>query len=305
MNQKTSYFGIQRKIVAEMTSQSWQNIPHVSYQYEPDITKFLEAFSAFKEKNALQDSHISLNTVIVKILCEALKSAPKLNAHIDFNARLVRGTVTTFPNIDVSMPWALPNGKMMTITMKDMGSRSLSEIGTYIDETAAKIKNTDMNEVMYSVSMKNTFQALSKGHVLQVVNRLIGSKLNKNHRIAPLRGKKKQAYDAIPKEEKLTYKDLEQGTITISNIGAMTKGSSGRLAMLMIIPPQVCAIGIGAIQKEPVVVTGAGGKDEIAISTFLPLCICFDHRVLDFGDVKPFLTAVQDLFDHPETILYA
>ena len=37
-------FGIQRKIVANMTTESWQNIPHVSYQYEPDITKFYDEF---------------------------------------------------------------------------------------------------------------------------------------------------------------------------------------------------------------------------------------------------------------------
>ena len=37
-------FGIQRKIVANMTTESWQNIPHVSYQYEPDVTKFMEEF---------------------------------------------------------------------------------------------------------------------------------------------------------------------------------------------------------------------------------------------------------------------
>ena len=40
-------FGIQRKIVANMTTESWQNIPHVSYQYEPDVTKFVEEFKKF------------------------------------------------------------------------------------------------------------------------------------------------------------------------------------------------------------------------------------------------------------------
>ena len=40
-------FGIQRKIVANMTTESWQNIPHVSYQYEPDVTKFVEEFKKY------------------------------------------------------------------------------------------------------------------------------------------------------------------------------------------------------------------------------------------------------------------
>ena len=40
----TEHFGIQRKIVAAMTTDSWQNIPHVSYMYEPDVTAFYKEF---------------------------------------------------------------------------------------------------------------------------------------------------------------------------------------------------------------------------------------------------------------------
>ena len=36
----TEIFGIQRKIVANMTTESWETIPHVSYLYEPDVTAF-------------------------------------------------------------------------------------------------------------------------------------------------------------------------------------------------------------------------------------------------------------------------
>ena len=41
---KTEHFGIQRKIVANMTTESWQNIPHVTYTYEPDVTEFMEQY---------------------------------------------------------------------------------------------------------------------------------------------------------------------------------------------------------------------------------------------------------------------
>ena len=34
---KTEHFGIQRKIVANMTTESWQNIPHVTYTYERSL----------------------------------------------------------------------------------------------------------------------------------------------------------------------------------------------------------------------------------------------------------------------------
>lgn len=299
-----SRFGIQRKIVANMTSESWRSIPHVSYIYEPDVTDFIKKYKAFDEELKKEGKHVTLNTVMIKAITEALKAAPQLNAHIDFNQRLVRGEVTTYDHIDISMPWILPDNKMMTINMKDMGNRSLGNMTEYMAETEKKIANTNLDEAMYQVSMHDTLEKLSHGKLLQVILRLVGSKTHKKHRVSHLTGKEKKAYDTIPDTEKLTVSDLKQGTITISNIGAITRGHNGNMALLMIIPPQVCAIGIGALQKKPLVITNEKGEDEVAVRSVIPLCICFDHRVLDFGEVKPFLDAFQEIIDHPDALLH-
>ena len=302
--QNVSRFGIQRKIVAQMTSQSWRSVPHVSYIFEPDVTHFIVRYNEFSDRlKDEQGVHVSLNTVLLKAICEALKAAPQMNAHIRFEPKLVRGKVTVFNNIDISMPWILPDDHMMTITMKDMGSKSIKEMTEYMNETAEKIKKTNLNEVMYEVSMNDTMEALSEGRFVQVAFRLIGSKTQKRHKVSHLQGEAKRAYDAIPDNEKLTKADLKQGTITISNIGAMTRGHEGTLALLMIIPPQVCAIGIGALTKRPVVITNDKGEDEIAIKSTIPLDIVFDHRVLDFGEIRPFLDALQRIFDAPDSLL--
>lgn len=298
-----SRFGIQRKIVANMTSESWRSIPHVSFVFEPDLTNFMDKYKEFDEKLKKEGKHVTLNTVIIKALCEGLKAAPQLNAHIHFEQKLVRGKITTFDQIDISMPWILPDGRMMTITMKDMGNRSLGNMTDYIAETSKKIEKTNLDEAMYQVSMHDTFEKLAKGKFLQVGQRLFGSLTNKKHRIKHLTGEAKKAYDAIPDSEKLTVSDLQQGTITISNVGSITRGHTGHVGLLMIIPPQVCAIAIGAITKKPVVVTDKDGKDDVQIRTTVPMDICFDHRVLDFGEVRPFLDAVQNIFDNPETFL--
>ena len=301
--QNVSRFGIQRKMVAQMTSQSWRSVPHVSYIFEPDVTDFIKKYDKFSAELKEQGHHVSLNTVLLKAICEGLKAAPQMNAHVRFEPRLVRGKVTVFSNIDISMPWILPDEHMMTITMKDMGSKSLKEMTEYMEETAEKIKKTDLNEAMYEVSMNDTMEALSSGRFVQVAFRLVGSKTQKRHKVSHLQGRAKKSYDAIPDSEKLTVSDLKQGTITVSNIGAMTRGHEGRLALLMIIPPQVCAIGIGALSKRPVVVTNADGKDEIAIRETIPFDIVFDHRVLDFGEIRPFLDALQHIFDAPDELL--
>lgn len=298
-----SRFGIQRKIVANMTTEGWRTAPHCSYVFEPDLTNFMVKFNDFSEKLKKEGKRVTLNTVLVKAICEALKSAPEMNAHLEFERKLVRGTLTVYDEIDVSMPWILPDNRMMTITMKDMGNRSLGNMVEYMNETAKKIEKTNFDEAMFGVSMNDTLEKLRKGDIVRVCQRLYGSLTNKHHRIKKLSGAEKKAYDAIPDSEKITAKDLKQGTITISNVGSVAREHDGAVSMLIIIPPQVCAIAINAMQKKPVVVKNAAGEDEITIKTTIPLTICFDHRVLDFGEVKPFLDALQKIFDDPSDIL--
>ncbi|MBQ7638248.1 MAG: 2-oxo acid dehydrogenase subunit E2 [Clostridia bacterium] len=301
LEDKVERFNIQRKIVANMTTESWTSIPHVSYIYKPDVTGFLEAYRIFDE--ATPTYKISLNTVMLKVLTEGIKAAPKLNAHMRFQKRLVRGKMTYFDEIDVSVPWKLPDGNMMTITVKDAGRKSLRELVAYTNEINRKLENTNLNEALYSVSIHDTLERLKHGHFLRAAFRLYGSKTNPLHRVTPLKGAEKKAYDAIPECDKVTYKDLKQGTITISNIGASTRGSRGFLDMLMIIPPQVCAIGISATQREPIVVTDENGNEKTEIRTVLPMAICFDHRAMDFGDVAPFIKRLDEIFEDPDIVL--
>lgn len=291
-----SRFGIQRKIVANMTSQSWSEIPHVSYNYEPDITEFYEKYKQFSEKS--KDSvNITFNTILLKTIAKALKAAPKMNAHLHFEKELVRGKVTQYENIDVSLPWILPSGEMMTITLKDIGNRSVEQLQEYINGMARKIENTNLEEAMYRISLHDTLEYLKKGKLIKVILRLIGSKTGK-HKVKGLKGKEKKEYEKI--SDKLTYHDLRQGTITMSNIGSITKGLAGVVSMLMIIPPQVVAIGVASIYKKPIVAVDENGKDAIKIAKVLPICICFDHRALDFGDIKPFILELERIFKNPE-----
>lgn len=295
-----SRFGMQRKIVANMTSQSWHDIPHVSYQYDPDVTTFFEKYKIFNA-TLPEDRKVSFNTVMIKTIAEALKASPQMNAHLHFEPGLVRGKITQYDNIDVSMPWILPDGKMMTITMKDIGNRSLGNITDYITATGKKIEKTNLTEAMYSVSVNDSLEELKKGKIVKVLGRLIGANTG-NHKIPHLRGDEKKAYEAIPEDERLTKADLQQGTITISNVGATSRSHAGELALLMIIPPQVCAIGVGALQRRPIVKTNDKGEEVITPASILPLNICFDHRALDFGEIRPFLDRLKELFENPEEI---
>ena len=297
----TTHFGIQRKIVANMTSESWETIPHVTYMYEPDVTEFMKAYKKLNLNRSGADK-ISVNTLILKVICEGLKAAPAMNAHMHFNRKLVRGSIDTFKNIDISMPMILPNGEMMTVNLHDFEEKNLDEMTDYIQDVYRRAENTDLNEAMFEVSLDNTLTALKSGKIGQAVCRLIGSKTGK-HKVNTLHGAAKKAYESISVEDRLTKRDIEQGTVTVSNLGSVYRAGRGAAALLEIIPPQVTAFGVGAIQDKPVVVTDAFGEKHVEARQVLPICIAFDHRALDFGDIVPFLQALDSIFENPQ-IMY-
>lgn len=296
---KTENFKIARKIVSNMTTESWNDIPHATMSYEADITELL---TECKKLNSISEEKITINTLILKIICEGLKAAPKMNCTLDFNKKLVRGTLNYHDNIDISMPMILHTGEMMTVNMHDMENKSLDEMTRAINDTARRANNSDMNEVMYEVSLDNTLTGLKHGKILQTLRRLYGSKMPGRHQVKTLKGKAKKEYYSIPEKDRLTKHDIEQGTTTISNLGSIYRAQRGECFLLEIIPPQVSAFAVNAIQKRPVVTEDKYGNDKIEIKKILPITIAIDHRALDYGDVVPFFEKLDEIFSNPHMI---
>lgn len=293
---KNEHFGIARKIVSNMTAESWETIPHAVVSYEPEVTEFLKVMKEIN-KDATKETKLTLNTIMLRVIVEGLKACPILNSHIEFNRKLVRGNVKTFKEIDISMPMILKTGEMMTINMHDMHNKTMSQMRDAIADSARRANNSDLNEVMFEVSLDNTLQGLKKGKIAQTVNRLIGSKTGK-HKVKTLSGKAKKEYYSIPVTDRLTKHDIEQGTITVSNLGSVCRDWNGICTILEIIPPQVCAIAIGSTQLVPI----AEETGEVRTGYRLPLTIAFDHRALDMGDVAPFMNRLNEIFANPEII---
>lgn len=85
------------------------------------------------------------------------------------------------------------------------------------------------------------------------------------------------------RERKISLEELQGGTFTISNQGSI--GSSHFTPIIY--APQVAILGVGQSSAKPVVV-----KNKIAIRTLLPLCLSYDHRVLDGADAVRFLKEI-------------
>lgn len=296
---KTENFKIARKIVSNMTTESWNDIPHATMSYEADVTELLKEC---KKLNNISKEKITINTLMLKIICEGLKAAPKMNCTLEFNKKLVRGTLNYHDNIDISMPMILHTGEMMTVNMHDMGNKNLDEMTRAINDTARRANNSDMNEVMFEVSLDNTLTGLKHGKILQTLRRLYGSKIPGRHQVKTLKGKAKKEYYSISEKDRLTKHDIEQGTTTISNLGSIYRAQKGECFLLEIIPPQVSAFAVNAVQKRPIVMEDEFGNDKIEIRKILPITIAIDHRALDYGDVVPFFEKLDEIFSNPQMI---
>ncbi|MDD4291726.1 MAG: 2-oxo acid dehydrogenase subunit E2 [Clostridia bacterium] len=294
MKDTTEQFGIARKIVANMTTESWETIPHVAITYEPEIAEFLRILA---ELNNDKDKHITLNSAILRVIVEGLKFAPRMNSTIAYKRHLVRGVLTVHEQINVSMPVILSSGDMMTVNMRDLGNKTMTEIRDSVSDTMRRAMNTNLDEVMYEVSIANTLSGLKRGKLFQTIARLVGSRTGKN-RVKVLHGKEKRDYYSIPQTERLTKSDIEQGTITVSNMGSLNRNWRGKCTLLEIVPPQTVAIALGSVQNTPVV--GCDGK--IIPGKVLPMTIVFDHRALDTADIMPFLNRLDSVFCSPAVI---
>jgi pyruvate dehydrogenase E2 component (dihydrolipoamide acetyltransferase) len=85
------------------------------------------------------------------------------------------------------------------------------------------------------------------------------------------------------RQRKISIEELQGGTFTISNQGSI----GGSHFAPIIYAPQVAILGVGQGEAKPVAFDG-----KIAIRTILPLCLAYDHRVLDGADAVRFLKDV-------------
>ncbi|RME86558.1 MAG: 2-oxo acid dehydrogenase subunit E2 [Anaerolineae bacterium] len=95
------------------------------------------------------------------------------------------------------------------------------------------------------------------------------------------------------RSKQLRPDEVQGGTFTLTNHGV-----SGSLFAFPVIPQGQCGIlGVGALQKRPVVVADAAGSDALAIRPMVYLSFVFDHRILDGALADRFLAKVKEVLE--------
>ena len=87
--------------------------------------------------------------------------------------------------------------------------------------------------------------------------------------------------------------EVQGGTFSITNFGSF--GSI--FATPVINQPQVAILGVGVVEKVPVVTTDDNGNDAIAIRTMAYMPITYDHRLVDGADADHFMNDVKRMIE--------
>jgi pyruvate dehydrogenase E2 component (dihydrolipoamide acetyltransferase) len=100
------------------------------------------------------------------------------------------------------------------------------------------------------------------------------------------------------REGKVQHDEMTGGTFTITNIGPL--GGTGFTPIIN--TPQVAILGMAQGRLQPVV-QGTIDNFRVVPRLMMPLCLGFDHRVLDGADAARFLGLIMAMLANPEKLL--
>ena len=101
------------------------------------------------------------------------------------------------------------------------------------------------------------------------------------------------------RERKTKLEELQGGSFTITNAGAM----GGGFFAPIINYPEVAILGMGQGRLQPVVRRKNEKDYEVVPRLNMPIVLCIDHRALDGADAIKFLRVIIDSLEDPDELL--
>ncbi len=292
---KIEYFNLKSRVSGYILTKAQKNMPTVGYNYEADITGFWEEFEKLKENCGYA---LSFNTLMMRVLVEGLKEAPRLNSHIDYNSTSSCGTLIRKEHIDVAMPVLLESGETFPVKVRQTENKSLKELSEQITEILEKLKKTDIDRVLFDVITQRTVGLLLSGAVIPTIAQTVTGYVGK-HKVAKL----SDLFNTAPRDgSTLLMEDLNEGTVCMTNWGALDRGLKGNVTYTPLLYPQVFLMAIGVVQDREYAFKNEKGEVDIGTKKILPINLMFDHRIGAFNDVVPFIKKLEEIFENPQVI---
>jgi pyruvate dehydrogenase E2 component (dihydrolipoamide acetyltransferase) len=95
------------------------------------------------------------------------------------------------------------------------------------------------------------------------------------------------------RRKKLSPAEVQEGTFTITNPGVF----GTVIGFPIVNQPQVAILGVGAVEKRPVVITDEFGNDAIVPRKRGFLSLGYDHRLVNGADADQFLARVKQILE--------
>ncbi len=292
---KVEYFKIKGRASANVLSNAQKTIPAGGYNYEADITKF---WNEFRKLKAECGYNLSFNTLMIKVLAEGLKAAPRLNAHMNYNHMASCGRLIIKKNIDVAIPVLLDSGETFPVKLRNVESRTLRETQEEFDRLMKTLETTDTDRVLFDVVLQRIIGFILKGKFVSTAAQIATGYVGK-YKVAKLSG----LFEHAPHDEtSLQIDDFNEGTVCLTNLGSLDHGLKGNITYAPILYPQVFIMAMCAVQDKEYVFRNEKGEIDLGVKKILPINLMFDHRIGGFADVMPFIKRMEEIFENPEEI---
>ncbi len=292
---KVEYFNLKARISGNVLTNA-AYVPAGGYHYEVDITDFWSEFKALKSE---VDYPLSFNTLMLRVLAEGLKVAPRLNSHLDFNERSGCGKLIVKKHIDVAVPIFMESGETFPVKLRHLEEKNLKEIYEEMERLQRMLKITDVDRVLFDVVAQRMVGYVLKGKIATAAAYIATGYVGK-YKVAKLSG----LFEHAPTDptKSLQPYELNEGTVCLTNLGSISKGLPGNVTYAPLLYPQSFIMAISAVQEREVAFKNEKGKVDLATRKFLPINVMFDHRIGGFADVVPFIKRVNEIFENPKVI---
>lgn len=300
LKDKKKNFDFLNKAAAHTLTISQRTIPVAGFVHDVDITKFWAEYERLKADES-RPIKISFNTIMLKLVSECLKASPVLNAHMIYKPFSATGTIEYKGKIDISMPVIFPNGRMLPLLLKDVGSKNLDEIAFAVSEIVRKLDNTIIEESLFDISVIRVGDIIKKGNILKGLamglSGLVGP-----HKLPlpPLKARRAYRKETDPNDI-LTADDIGEGTICVSDVGSIYSGR-GFATTSPVLSPTTSCMAFCRVRDEQYVYRDDNGEIQIGYRKILPFTLLFDHKIGGFPDIVPFLRKMDEIIENPEVV---
>ena len=295
------YMDVRSRVVSNALVNSQREIPGVGCTYNADVTAF---WDAYKKLQAECGYELPFNSLMMKVLVEGLKAAPRLNALFEYNHKATSGRMIIKKHIDVTMPVCLENGDTFQIKIRHLEDKSLRETAEQIEEVKEKLKHTNFNRALFQLAGQRMAGYAAKGKLLSTFAQFRGAyfgkaKIAKFSKLVNPKYYKKRPHDPN-RPQGLKVEDFTEGTVCFTNWGTLYEDLAVNITYIPPLYPQVFMFGTGRVREEEYCFKDDSGKVDIGTKKILPLTMVFDHKIGGANDLMPFIKKMDEIFAHPE-----